>query len=254
MKLQATTTTNIYACASEGACPEHRRPMPRPVEDPLTYLPHKTVQYVLKDHYVYDWQQPSDRLYVVLEGRVKVFNIADDGSRTVIDVISTEGMFGESCLVDGGHCEVAVALDRVSLMSWSRGEIEGYIEREPRLGLAMLQCAVYKSRQLQARIESAATLKTPARVMVAMAGLARQLGTPMPDGSMRVGPLTHKTIAEYIGTSREIVTFEMNRMRRMGLLQYTRKHIDVYIQAITEDLHQHSLLASHGEKAYRSAV
>lgn len=238
MKLQVTATTDIYTCRSAGACLEHRRSTSRAVEDPLAYLPRTNVQEFLKDHYIYDWQQPSERLYVVMEGRVKVFNIADDGSSTVIDIISTEGMFGESCLIDRAHCEVAVALDRVSLMSWSRGEIEGYIEREPRLGLAMMQSAVYKSRRLKARIESIATLKTPARVMSAMTDLARQLGTPMQDGSMRVAPLTHKTIAEYIGTSREIVTFEMNHMRRMGLLRYTRKNIDIYIQAITEELHR----------------
>jgi CRP-like cAMP-binding protein len=34
----------------------------------------------------------------------------------------------------------------------------------------------------------------------------------MPDGAMQMPPLTHQMIAEYVGTSREIVTSEMNRL------------------------------------------
>jgi hypothetical protein len=33
-----------------------------------------------------------------------------------------------------------------------------------------------------------------------------------------VPSLTHCMLAEYVGTSREIVTFQMNRLRKLGLL------------------------------------
>ena len=69
-----------------------------------------------------------------------------------------------------------------------------------------------------------------------MAQLARSLGTPLPDGSTRLASLTHHTIAEYVGTSREIVIFQMNRLRRLGLVRYTRRYIDIYVQALDQML------------------
>jgi hypothetical protein len=63
----------------------------------------------------------------------------------------------------------------------------------------------------------------------------------MPDGAVRVPSLTHHTISEYVGTSREIVTFQMNRLRRLGMLRYSRKFIDVYVQAIEDELRQHAV-------------
>ena len=123
-------------------------------------------------------------------------------------------------------------------MSWSRAEIEQQVEREPRLGIALSQYLVRECLELQDRIESMAVHKTPERVMLALLQLASDLGTPLPDGATRVASLTHHTIAEFVGTSREIVTFQMNRLRRLGLIRYSRKFIDVYVPAMRENLKQ----------------
>jgi hypothetical protein len=56
------------------------------------------------------------------------------------------------------------------------------------------------------------------------------------DGSMRIAHLTHDTIVEFVGTSREIVSSQMNRLRRLGLIRYSRKYLDVYAQALLDKL------------------
>jgi CRP/FNR family transcriptional regulator, cyclic AMP receptor protein len=208
-------------------------------EDPLTYLPRKSVQEYAKGRVIYGPEHPSDRLHLVVLGRVKVSTKSEDGIETVSRIISPEGLFGEAVLVGGrglGAPETAVALDAATLMSWTRAEIEAQIEREPRLGIALSQYLVRQCIEMQERIESMAIYKTPERVMLALTQLAHSLGTPLPDGSTRLASLTHHTIAEYVGTSREIVTFQMNRLRRLGLVRYTRRYIDIYVQALEQML------------------
>jgi CRP/FNR family transcriptional regulator len=133
-------------------------------------------------------------------------------------------------------------------MSWSRGEIELQIEREPRLGIALSQYMVRECLELQDRIESMATHKMPERVMLTLLQLAADLGTPMPDGATRVAPLSHQTIAEFVGTSREIVTLQMNRLRRLGLCRYSRKFIDLYSPTLREHLKQHRVSIQMAQK------
>jgi CRP/FNR family transcriptional regulator, cyclic AMP receptor protein len=216
-------------------------------EDPLTYLPRKPVQEYAKARVIYDAQQPPNDLYVVILGRVKISNTADDGCQTVGRIVRTEGLFGESCLVGPtNRSETATALDNVTLMSWSRAEIELQIEREPRLGIALSQYLVRECLELQDRIESMAVHKTPERVMLALLQLATDLGTPTPDGALRVASLTHHTIAEFVGTSREIVTFQMNRLRRLGLIRYSRKFIDIYTAAMRDNLKQQGMSIPRG--------
>ena len=210
---------------------------PNAHEDPLTYLPRRSVQEFAKGRAIYDAEHPNNHLYVVILGRVKISSTAEDGCQTVGRIVCAEGLFGEGCLIGcGTRSESAVALDNATLMAWSRDDIEQQIEREPRLGLALSQYLVRQCISLQDRIENMAIYKTPERVMMALIQFADDLGSPMADGSMRVASLTHNTIAEYVGTSREIVTFQLNRLRRMGLIRYSRRFMDIYAQAMAEAL------------------
>jgi CRP/FNR family cyclic AMP-dependent transcriptional regulator len=210
-------------------------------EDPLMYLPHKPVQTFVRGQSIYDSQRPASHLYLDIRGRVKIIHTAEDGCQIIARIVRAEGLFGESCLVSSQPAGEAVALDNVTLMAWTPTEIEQQVEREPRLGLALTQYIVRMCIELLDRIESMAAYNTPQRVMLALAQLATELGTKMPDGTVRLQSLTHHTIAEYVGTSREIVTFEMNRLRRLGMLSYNRKHIDVYLDAIEDNLRQHGI-------------
>jgi CRP/FNR family transcriptional regulator, cyclic AMP receptor protein len=197
-------------------------------EDPLTYLPRRPVQEFARRRIIYGPDQPSEKLYLVIRGRVIVTSAVDGGSDTIGRIVCTEGLFGESAMVGRApRSESAVALDSVCVMAWTRDEIESQIDREPRLGIALSQYLVGQCIELQERIESMAVHKTPERVMLALVQLAGTLGTPMPDGTTRLASLTHHTIADFVGTSREIVTFQMNRLRRLGLMKYSRKHIDM---------------------------
>jgi CRP/FNR family cyclic AMP-dependent transcriptional regulator len=205
-------------------------------EDPLAYLPHKATQSFARGQSIYDALRPPNTLYLVLAGRVKTTITDEDGRQAISRFIPAEGLFGESCLIPGSLGEAATAEDDVTVMAWSRDEIERQIEHEPLLGLALVQYLLGKCVELQARVESAARHEVPARVMLALAHLGSEFGTPVADGALRVPSITQRSIAEYIGTSREVVTQQMNRLRRIGVVSYSRKHIDVYLHAIRDEL------------------
>jgi CRP/FNR family transcriptional regulator, cyclic AMP receptor protein len=218
-------------------------------EDPLSYLPRTAVREFAKNRVIYDRCRDAGRVYVVIRGHVKVVKTVDDGGQIVVRIVSTDGLFGEPVLIGGqGTTETAVALENVLAMSWTADEIEQQIEREPRLALALSQYLVRECIELQDRIESMAAYKTPERVMLALVQLADILGTSTPDGPTRISSLTHHTIAGYVGTSREIVTSQLNRLRRLGLLQYSRRQMDIHTQAMQEILARQGVGLPHTNK------
>jgi CRP-like cAMP-binding protein len=75
-------------------------------------------------------------------------------------------------------------------------------------------------------------------VVLALLELCRSTGTPTQNGTRRLTGLTHQAIADYVGTSREIVTSEMNRLRRMGYVTYSRLHTDIFTDALAEWMRQ----------------
>jgi len=205
-------------------------------EDPLTYLPRKSVQEFTRGRIIYSILQPADKLYLVVLGRVKVSTRAEDGYETTARIVCAEGLLGEAVLAGGNPRESAIVLDTTALMCWTREEIEQQIAREPRLGIALAQYLVQQCIVLQDRIESMAACKTPERVMMALIQLAHTLGAARPDGFTRLAWLTHRIIAEYVGTSRALVTFQMNRLRRQGLIRYSRRYIDVHLPHLEQAL------------------
>jgi len=209
----------------------------REMEDALMYLPRKGVTDYRKGQIIFDEHQPSKGLHLVVQGRVKVTMALDDGTQTVVDIFTTDDFFGESSLLGSAHhAERAMALDNVTLMSWSGQEIEEQVERQPRLGIALVQMLVKRGLDYEERLQSFALDKTPERVIRALLRFAERLGTRMEDGSIKIPPLTHQVISEYVGTSREIVTFQMNHLRQKGFLRYSRKGIQVYADALREHL------------------
>ena len=202
--------------------------------DALNYLPRRPLTEFAKGDIIYSGN--SQNLYLVAAGRVKVTSVAPDGCEAVVQIVPPEGLFGSSALVNQQGGERAVALDKVQLMAWKRAEIEQQIEREPRLGLALMEELVIASLDMEERMQAMASYKTPQRVMLSLLQLARILGEKQPDGALRMASLTHSVIAEHVGTSREIVSSQMSRLRRLGLVRYTRKHIDVYYEAIEDTL------------------
>ena len=150
--------------------------------------------------------------------------------------VPREGLFGECSLVDADGQGRAIPLDRVEVMAWSRAEIQHQIEAVPRLGLALLEEFVMATHDLEDRVQAMATRKIPERVMLSLLQLQRTLGERLADGAMRMAGLTHMVIAEHVGTSREIVSAQMSRLRRLGMIRYSRRYIEIDCQAIEQAL------------------
>jgi len=214
-----------------------KRSAAREVEDALMYLPRKGVTDYRRGQIIYMENQPSRELHLVVRGRVKVAIPLEDGAQTLVDIFTTDDFFGETALLGGArHAERAIALDNAALMSWTISEIEEQVEREPRLGIALLQMLVKRGLDYEDRLQNFALEKTPERVVRAVLRFADRTGTRTEDGSLEVPPLTHQLISEYVGTSREIVTFHMNQLRRKGLLRYSRRGMQVFPRALREHL------------------
>jgi CRP-like cAMP-binding protein len=195
----------------------------------LELLPQRSSQEFARASMIYSPQQPSANLYLVTAGRVKVSTAPGDG-QTVCRLVFKGGLFGEPALLPpSDRSDTAVALDAASLLSWTSGEIQEQVDLNPRLGVVLCQYMARQCFELADRMQSLALYNTPERVMLALADLAHRTGVELPDKSTRVEALTHQTLSEYVGTSREVVTFQLNRLRSLGLIRYSRRYMDLLL-------------------------
>ena len=209
------------------------------LEDPLAFLPCSSIAEFKKGELIYNKDQPSTSIYLVIEGKVKVSRMGDDGRQVVVDIYQADEFFGESALLNLPHrSEQAVALENSRVMGWSTAEIEDMVAKRPRLAIALLQILTRRSIDFTERIESFSVDNIARRLARSLIRFAARQGTRADDGSARMAPLTHELLAQYVGTSREIVTHYMNQFRKDGYLQYSRRGIVLDRNALGEWLRQ----------------
>lgn len=211
----------------------------RALEDPLAHLPCSSILEYRKGQSVYNQDQPSTAIYLVIGGKVKVSRLANDGRQVVVDIYQPDEFFGESAFVGAApRAEQATALESSKLMAWGTAEIEDVIMKRPRLAVALVQIFVKRTMEFADRIESFSTDNIAQRLARSLIRFSERLGTGQEDGSVRMVPFTHELLSQYVGTSREIVTHYMNHFRKQGYLQYSRKGIILYRSAFQEWLRQ----------------
>jgi CRP/FNR family transcriptional regulator len=211
----------------------------RTLEDPLAHLPCSSIVEYKKGQTIYNQDQPSTSIYLVIDGKVKVSRMADDGHQVVVDIYQPDEFFGESALLNLPHrAEQATALENTKLMTWTAAEIEDIVNKRPKLAVALLQILVQRTIEFGHRIESFSVDNIARRLARSLIRFSERLGVQEPDGSLRMAPFTHELLSQYVGTSREIVTHYMNQFRRQGYLRYSRKGIILYRDAFKEWLRQ----------------
>jgi len=211
------------------------------LEDPLAHLPCSTIVEYRKGQTIYNQDQPSTSLYLVIEGKVKVVRLADDGHQVVVDIYQPDEFFEESAFLSLSHrSEQATVLEDAKLMAWATPEIEEILMKRPRLALALLQIQVQRTLDLTYRIESFSADNIARRLARSLIRFSERLGKVEADGSVHMSAFTHELLSQYVGTSREIVTHYMNQFRRMGYLQYSRRGIIMYRDAFQQWLRQNA--------------
>jgi len=209
------------------------------LEDPLAHLPCSSIVEYKKGQVIYNQDQPSTNIHLIIEGKVKVSRLADDGHQVVVDIYQPDEFFGESAFLNLPHrCEQATALENTKLMTWTTTEIEDIVMRRPKLAVALLQILVQRTIEFTHRIESFSVDNIARRLARSLIRFSERLGTAAEDGSVRMVPFTHELLSQYVGTSREIVTHYMNQFRRQGYLKYSRKEVVLYRDAFKEYLRQ----------------
>jgi CRP/FNR family transcriptional regulator len=164
--------------------------------------------------------------------------IAEGESKLLVDIYVADEFFGDWALADSiNNDEEAIAVEQnTRVMTWTDTEIEQLILRRPRLGIALIQMLTRRCIDYSQRIESFSSDNIAQRLARSLIHFAARLGEKLENGSIQLMPLSHELLAQYVGTSRELVTQYMIQFRRQGFLRYSRKGIVVCPVAMNEIL------------------
>ena len=164
---------------------------------------------------------PGDSLFVVRQGRVKVVLIGEDGREVILGVLGVSDHFGELSLIDDRPRSAhVIAMDDSHLLVLRREDFRKRVDASPAVAWALLGELSRRLRRADEKIGGLVLLDVPGRIARLLLDLADESG-----GSTIEKRLTHQTIAQMIGASRETVSRAMKDFQEANWVSIERRRI-----------------------------
>lgn len=187
---------------------------------------------------LFEAQEPSEGLYVVLAGQVKLFVRADNGQEKVIEVVRQHGHLGESIVFDHArHVTNARALSETTVLLVPAEVLLRELSQDPALATHML---VGLARRLNAMIRDieALTLRSSVRRVVDyLRAQAEQAETAEPAKTAQ----TAQTDSAQVSAPQTTVSLPFSKSTLASLLSVTPEHFS----RILHELQSKGLIAVH---------
>ncbi len=171
--------------------------------------------------------QPMETLFILKEGRVRIFRLAPDGRALTTAIITPGTIFGEMLLLGQQmHDNFAEALGNVTVCVMSKSNVETMLLSDARIAARISEILGKRVIQLERRLSDTVFKTVPQRVATTLCLLADQ-AQRRPLGRGIQVQLTHEQIAALAGTSRETTTKVLNEYADQGLLRLGRGKVTI---------------------------
>ncbi len=166
---------------------------------------------------------PGNALYVVVSGRVKVVLIGEDGREVILSTMGKGDFFGEMSLIDDEPRSAhVIAMENSRLLVLRRDDFHRCLDTTPRIALGLLRALSKRLRQADSQIGGLVLLDVTGRIARLLLQLANEGDSPV-----ITAKLTHHTIAQMIGSSRETVSRTMRALIEQDLIGVSKKTITI---------------------------
>jgi CRP-like cAMP-binding protein len=162
----------------------------------------------------------GDRLYVVMEGKIKLGRSSPDGRENLMAVLGPGQMFGELSLFDPGPRSLtATAVTDVTMGSLGHEELSGWLTGYPDVARNLLGQLAARLRRTNDVVADLVFSDVPGRVAKALLDLASRFGRQADDGVHVHHDLTQEELAQLVGASRETVNKALADFANRGWLR-----------------------------------
>ena len=163
----------------------------------------------------------TDSLYVILEGRVKVYVSDDDGHDVVLLTQGPGEYFGELVLDEGPRSASVMTLEPSRFLVVPLNDFRDFVVNNPAFALSLIEKLITRVRALTENVKSLALMDVYGRVARLLLELAEESS-----GTLVIPQrLTQQDIASRIGASREMVSRILKDLSIGGYLTQSRTGI-----------------------------
>jgi CRP-like cAMP-binding protein len=163
---------------------------------------------------------PADAAFFIQQGRVMLSAGWNANAPATLALLGPGDFIGEECIASRQAFRPATAtvLSRCTVVKIDRHILEQKIRNEASVYELFMGLIMNRSQRMQEDLVAHLKFSSEqrlARLLLLMAGL-----TDAQEAEVTIAKVSHRLLAEMIGTTRSRVSFFMNRFRERGLIDY----------------------------------
>lgn len=179
-----------------------------------------------KNQPIYFAEEPSNSIFFLKRGRVKLTRMSPEGKEMIIALVSSGEVFGELAIIDDvNRTDTAYALDEAMICAISKDDFRGFVEKNPELNPKVTKLIGLKLRQFSEKIEDLVFKDAATRVISFIFDIAKKQGKHIGDEIFVKPFLTHQDIAELTACTRQTVNTILTDLREKGIIHFDRKKL-----------------------------
>jgi CRP/FNR family transcriptional regulator, cyclic AMP receptor protein len=168
----------------------------------------------------------GDRVFVVIEGKVKLGRTSSDGRENLLAILGPGQMFGELSLFDPGPRSATVtAVTDTVLLSLANEDMLTWLTGRPEVARGLLLQLGQRLRRSNDTLADLVFSDVPGRVAKALLDLSTRFGVPSEEGVRVVHDLTQEELAQLVGASRETVNKALADFAGRGWLRLEQRSV-----------------------------
>lgn len=178
-------------------------------------------QFYKKDNMVLIEEEVGSTMFVILNGRVKISRISDEGREVILSILCDGDFFGEMSILDGQTRSAnAVTLEDTELLIIRREDFLTVLYDFPQIAINLLKELAHRLRRSDSQIKSLSLQNALGKVASTLLRIADDSGT-IKQGQVEISQLPpQQDLANMAGTSRETISRVIKSLSQLG---YVRK-------------------------------
>lgn len=167
---------------------------------------------------------PTDEMFLIKGGRIKLSKVLEDGTELTLDIRKAGDFVGENMFSEEGQYPVsAYCLEDTLTCGFSRKQFEEVVLQHPKVGLQIIKNLSERITWLTQRVGSLAVTNIEDRLYRVLSSVAKEHGTPGPQGIVIQFPLTHEDMSFLTGAHRVSITRAMKALKKAGKIIHEDK-------------------------------
>lgn len=177
---------------------------------------------------IYMEGDPSDQLFLLKVGVVKISTAPSDQQETILAFLYPGDIFGELAMIeDSPRDHIATAHEDVVLCAVSRDLMVRMAQETPALGYQITKVMGLRVKRFRTRIEELLYKSAHARVAHTLLDLATDYGIPDSHGILVPLRLNQADLGNLVGLARETVNTVLQDFKQRGLVEAGRRNIRI---------------------------